>query len=269
MQQIINFLISYKNTLLFLLLFCISLIFTIESHSYHKSKFVSSANWLTGGIYNTLSGVDQYFRLKEDNKLLVEENLVLRKQLLEAQATLQEKGLQTFRIADSIYELKAGRVVANRYSHLDNYVLVNKGKKDSIQVDFGVITQKGIVGIVEQTAQKHSRVISILNSKIAVNVKLKKSNHFGTLTWDGKNPQIIQVEDIPRLAEVKKGDTITTEGRSLIFPPNIPVGKVVSFDLEPGKNYYTINVHLFNDMTNLNYVYFINNKQKTDLQSLE
>ncbi|TXK73578.1 rod shape-determining protein MreC [Mesonia sp. HuA40] len=269
MQQIINFLISYKNTLLFLLLFCISLIFTIESHSYHKSKIVSSANWLTGGIYNALSGVDQYFRLKKDNKLLVEENLDLRKQLLEAQTILKERGSVQLNISDSVYELSSGRVVANRYNHLDNYLLVNKGEKDSIQVDLGVITQKGIVGIVEQTAQNHSRVISILNSQIAVNVKLKKSNHFGTLTWNGENPQIIQVEDIPRLADVKKGDTITTEGRSLIFPPNLPVGKVVSFELEPGKNYYTINVQLFNDMTNLNYVYFINNKQKGDLQNLE
>ncbi|MGB1308811.1 MAG: rod shape-determining protein MreC, partial [Oceanihabitans sp.] len=51
MQQIVNFIIRNKSFLLFLFLFSVSLAFTIQSNSYRKSKFIHSANFLSGGIY--------------------------------------------------------------------------------------------------------------------------------------------------------------------------------------------------------------------------
>ena len=85
MQQIINFIIRNKNFLLFLLLFGFSLLFTIQSHSYHKSKFINSANFLTGGVYNSLNNTTNYFNLKSQNRLLSDENKRLRSLLLNNQ----------------------------------------------------------------------------------------------------------------------------------------------------------------------------------------
>ena len=73
MQQIINFVLRNKTFLLFLLLFGVSLFFTIQSHSYHKSKFINSANYVTGGIYKKTNGIKQYFNLKEENTKRTEE----------------------------------------------------------------------------------------------------------------------------------------------------------------------------------------------------
>ena len=67
MQQIFNFVIKNKTFLLFLLLFSIALTLTIQSHSYHRSKFINSANGLTGGVYSTFNSLGQYFNLKEEN----------------------------------------------------------------------------------------------------------------------------------------------------------------------------------------------------------
>ena len=68
MQQIINFIIKNSYRLLFLLLLFLSLTFTIQSHSYHKSKVISSANFFTGGIYEKINNsisfgeyIDNYF----------------------------------------------------------------------------------------------------------------------------------------------------------------------------------------------------------------
>lgn len=268
MQQIINFVIRNKTFLLFLLLFGLSLLFTIQSHSYHKSKFINSANTVTGRIYKTTYGVKQYFNLKNENKELLEENNYL-KSLLYNQSGDTLKPLIDAASFDTDYKFTTALVYKNSYSAVNNYLTVNKGKKDGIQQDFGVITSKGIVGIIENTSPNFSSVISILNTRSNINVQLKKSNHIGSLVWNTKSPEFAQVIDITKFAPVREGDTIITGGQSAIFPKGIPVGIVDSFSQDIGGDTYTVNVKLFNDMTNVGHVYIIENKQAQEIKTLE
>ncbi|MBW2960998.1 rod shape-determining protein MreC [Mesonia aestuariivivens] len=269
MQQIVNFLIKYKNTLLFLLLFFVSLVFTVQSHAYHKSKFINSANFLTGGVYNWVNNIEEYFNLKEYNTRLVEENKYLRSRLGELNNKSLDTVYQDTSSFDNPFQFTSAKVVRNQYVNIDNYILINKGKHDSIKNDLGVITSRGIVGIVEESSAGFSRVISILNSNSSISVQLKNTNHFGSLIWNGKDPNIVQLEEVPRLAPVKVGDTITTDGRSFIFPKGVPVGVVDGFNLDQNQSYYKIDVRLFNDMTNIGYVYVISNKNIDEIKSLE
>ena len=78
MQQIFNFILKNSNRLLFLLLLVISFSLTIQSHSYHKSKIISSANFFTGGIYEKINNVDEYFGLRKQNEELAHENARLK-----------------------------------------------------------------------------------------------------------------------------------------------------------------------------------------------
>ncbi|WP_396602109.1 rod shape-determining protein MreC [Algibacter sp. R77976] len=267
MQQIINFIIRNKNFLLFLLLFGFSLLFTIQSHSYHKSKFINSANFLTGGIYNSVNNISGYFNLKSQNQILSEENSRLR-------SLISNTGIETDSIfTDSIsfgqpYRFYTTNIIKNSYSLNNNILTINKGKKDSIKQDFGVISSKGIIGIVDKTSSNYATVISILNTTSKISAQLKKTNHFGTLTWDGRDPKFAQLVDIPKIAPVSKGDTIITSGRSSIFPKGIRVGVVEEFILDQAENYYEINVKLFNDMTNIEHVYIIENVDKKEITNL-
>ena len=59
------------------------------------------------------------------------------------------------------------------------------------------------------------------------------------------------------MASVRKGDTIVTGGQSVIFPENINIGTIEKFIQTEENNYYTIDIRLFNDMTNLGHVYII------------
>jgi rod shape-determining protein MreC len=108
-----------------------------------------------------------------------------------------------------------------------------------------------------------------LNTKSKINAKIKNSEHFGSLIWDGKNVGFAQLIDVPRLASLKKGDSIVTGGNSDIFPENIPIGKVDKIFIDKKTNYYTINIRLFNDMTSIGYVYVIENKAKKEKNQLE
>jgi rod shape-determining protein MreC len=272
MQQIINFILKNSNKLLFLLLLCISLSLTIQSHSYHRSKVVNSANFVTGGAYQQISDIREYFNLKSQNDQLVQENNYLKSLLYNTNdSTLKNLNFEPTKITytDTLYSVTTARVINNSYNKPNNYLTINKGTNQKIEPDMGVVNSLGLVGIIEKTSNNYATVQSILNIKSAINAKVKNSNHFGSLTWNAKNVGYAQLIDVPRLAHIRKGDTIVTGGRSDIFPENIPIGRIEKAYLDTETNNYTIDVRLFNDMTNLGNVYIINNLDKVEINALE
>jgi rod shape-determining protein MreC len=268
MQQIINFILKNSHKMLFLLLLGISISLTIKSHSYHRSEYINTANNTTGFIYKKINNINEYLSLKEKNLRLAEENARLKEILFNKKdTTLVNKNLYKEQLNG--ISVKISKIIKNSFNTRENYLTINSGSNDSIKTDMGVINEKGIVGIIEKTSKNYSTVLSLLNTKTRINAKIKKSNHFGSITWDGKNVGYVQLIDVPRLASLRKGDSIVTGADSDIFPENIPIGKIEKVFIDTKTNYYTISVRLFNDMTSLGYVYVIENKKKKERQTLE
>jgi len=159
-------------------------------------------------------------------------------------------------------------VIRNTYSGANNFLLLNRGENDGLKQDQGVISSKGIIGIVHSTSKHYATVISVLNTTNKISAQLKKTNHYGSLSWNAKSPHYIQLTDIQKIAPVKKGDTIITSGYSSIFPKGIPIGVIHDFKLDAAENYYEINIKLFNDMTNLEHVYIIENVDADEINNL-
>ncbi len=255
--------------MLFLLLIGIAISLTIQSHSYHKSKIISSANFLSGGVYEKMNNVEEYFNLKIQNEELAKENARLKSLLF------NQKDSTKIQELDSIFGIKKfdiieSKVIKNSYSVYENYLTLNSGAKDGVKRDMGVINSLGIVGVIENTSKNYSTVLSILNTnKLKFNAKIKKSGHFGSLSWDGKNTGYVQLIDVPRLAQVRKGDTVVTGGQSEIFPENINIGAIEKVYISKETNFYTLDIRLFNDMTSLGYVYIIRNKDTPEIKKLE
>ena len=268
MQQIFNFIIKNSNRLLFLLLLGISLLLTIQSHSYHRSKVISSANFFTGGIYEKVNGINEYFHLKTQNDELAQENARLKSLLFNAKDTTKNPEIDSIKGVKKT-DIIVSKVIHNSYSIFENYLTINNGSKSGIKPDMGVINSAGIVGIIDNTSANYATVISILNVKSQINAKIKKSNHFGSLVWNGKSTGFVQLIDVPRLASVRKGDTIVTGAQSVIFPENIGIGTIDKIYVDNQTNYYTLNIKLFNDMTNLGHVYIIKNKDRAEIITLE
>jgi len=264
MQQIINFLIRYKTFLLYILLLLISFVFTFQSHSYHQSKLLNSANYVTGSIYKFSDNFTSYFGLREENESLLKENELLRYQLYNETPYAPPTDS-----SNVTYTVVRGNVVKNSFSRQRNYITIDKGSADSIEQDMGVITDKGILGIVENASNGFASVQSILNEKSKINAKIKNSNHFGSLVWDAKKYTTVQLIDIPRQAPLTIGDTIVTGASSSIFPENIPIGTISKFDLDISKSFYVLDIALFNDMTNVKNVYVIKNLNRPEILKLE
>ena len=270
MQQIVNFIIKYKYFLFFLLLEIIAISLTIRSHSYHHSKFVNSANAVTGSIYKKLNAVKEYSHLKDYNQQLLEENTHLKNTL---SLQLKDSIVKISTIIDSSnyfqkYSYIAAKVIHNQYNRKYNYLTINKGSNDSIKPDQGVINSKGIIGIINSTSKKYATVLSILNANSKINVKLLGSDYFGTLAWNGKDYNILQLIDLPVQATIKIGDTIVTGGKSTIFPEGIPVGTILNFEKE-SKSYKNVKVKLFNDMSAIGPVNIVINFDREEILKLE
>lgn len=263
MQRIINFVLNYRNAFLYGLLLVFCLVLTIRSHSYHQSKFFNSSKLLTGSILSTKSAVSDYFGLKEENQRLAQENKRLRLLLFNS----EKDTIVTSN--EPIYEVIHARVVKNMYSSPRNYITINKGSRDSVQQDMGVITPYGILGIVENTSKNYATVQSILNTKSNINAKIKSTDYFGSLKWDAKDYNVVQLVDIPRSATVTVGDTVSTGAMSSIFPEDIPIGVIKKYDLNQNQSSYDIQVDLFNDMANIKNVYIVKNRDRKEILELQ
>ena len=269
MQQIFSFIIKNSNRLLFLLLLGISLSLTIQSHSFHRSKIISSANFLSGGVYERINSMEEYLYLKEQNEELAMENANLKSLLFKTQDSAKIPKLENLK---SVLpeDIVVAKVIHNSFNVYENFLTLNAGAKSGIKPDMGVVNSLGIVGVVDNVSTNYSTVISILNIKSQINAKIKNSDHFGTLIWNGENAGFVQLIDVPRLASIKKGDTIVTGGQSVIFPENIGIGTIDKIYIPKGKtHYYYLNVKLFNDMTNLGHVYIIKSGNSEEILNLE
>jgi rod shape-determining protein MreC len=269
MQQIFSFIIKNSNRLLFLLLLGISLSLTIQSHSFHRSKVISSANFLSGGVYERINSMEEYLYLKEQNEELAMENANLKSLLFKTQDSAKIPKLENLK-GVLPEDIVVAKVIHNSFNVYENFLTLNKGAKSGVKPDMGVVNSLGIVGVVDNVSVNYSTVISILNIKSQINAKIKNSDHFGTLNWDGKNAGFVQLIDVPRLASIRKGDTIVTGGQSVIFPENIGIGTIENIYIPGDKtHYYSINVKLFNDMTNLGHVYIIKSGNSEEILNLE
>lgn len=271
MQQLIYFIRKYKYFLYFLLLQLFALIATINNHSFHRSKFISSSNAISGGLYDASSELSDYLNLKSKNNQLSEENRILKNKL--EKINFFTDSIMSSNVFDSVqynqrYKYINGKIRKNEYHKSYNYLTINRGKKHGVTSEMGVINDRGIIGITDDASNGYARVQSILNRNSKINARFKNNYYFGSLSWNTKRKNIVQLTDIPRQAVFKIGDTIITGGRSSIFPEGIPIGTVLDLPKKLSAS-NTINILLFNDMANLGYVYVIQSLDKREIKTLE
>jgi len=268
-MHIIRFIERNGFRLFFLLLLSISLWLTLNYHLYNRSDFVNSSNGVFGYFYINLSSINDYFKLKKENRQLFEENVRL-KEFIVGQIEKED----SIYVASSVYQDKemsiiGSKIIKNSYQKQKNILTIKGGTKQGIDKNMGVIDDNGIVGIIENVSNNYATVLSVLNTNFRTVARVKKNDHFGTLIWNGKSTKFIQLIDIPRIASVEKGDTIVTGVSSMAFPQDIPIGQIEKIYFDSDTNSFTLDVRLFNDMTTLNYVYVIRNNHRKELEELE
>jgi len=132
-----------------------------------------------------------------------------------------------------------------------------------------VIGPTGIVGRVVNVSNNFATVMSVLSRQFRVDAKLIKSGERGIVGWDGESTQYVQMRNVPKSTEVKRGDTVMTSELSSIFPANIMVGTVDTFQTDPSSNFYTLKLKTSTNFSTVQYVYVVQNSQLEEQKLLE
>lgn len=264
MRNLFEFLAKYYHWLLFVVLEVISAVLLFRYNSYQGSVWFTSANAVAGKVYEWSSAVTNFFSLGDVNRDLTQRNFYLERKVsqlmhLYEEATgdttaLEQIGLELV----NRYQNIPARVVSNSLHRPDNLITIDKGSDDGVKVDMGVVCGTGVVGVVYMVSDSYSVVMPIINVKSRVSCTVRNSRYFGYLSWDGTDPTVINVEDIPRHAALKVGEWIETNGYSAIFPPGVLVGKIESVDNSRDGLSYSLKVNLSTDFGTLRDVCVIN-----------
>lgn len=274
MRTLIRFLLQYGVYFLFVLLETISFLLIVNHNQFQKSVFLSSSNKVIGSIYAYQQSVYDYFSLARTNGDLAEENVALKNQIVLLQNQLVSLSTDSTKgnlhiAPEKDVKFLSAKVVNNSTSKLQNYITLNAGSVSGVSPEMGVINEDGVVGIVQTVSDNFSVVIPILNPKSKISCKLKRSNYFGTLAWNGVDYRFAELIDVPRHVQLAVGDSVLTSGYSSVFPEGIMVGKVESFSKKESDNYYKIKVRLAVNFRTLSYVKVIHYLHQSEQKKLE
>tara|TARA_R110002111_G_scaffold53050_1_gene92266 strand:+ start:30 stop:815 length:786 start_codon:yes stop_codon:yes gene_type:complete len=242
----------------------------LKNNHFQGSSFLNSTNNVAGGIYTRYSNLAEYLNLKEFNDALSDENRLLRENQL---GSFERVFGENIIVNDTIYKRKylytKAKVINNSTHRQNNYLTLSIGFNNGVENGMGVIGPSGVVGVVKNVSANYSSVVSVLHRESMISVKLKKSDYFGSMQWDGEDYQIIGLKDIPNHVLLNEGDTVVTSGYSSIFPEGLATAVIKTFEVPEGENFYNIQMQLLNDFRQLTYVYVVKNNTSTEVKKIE
>ncbi|MDD4821334.1 MAG: rod shape-determining protein MreC [Bacteroidales bacterium] len=271
MDNLINFIVKHGAWILFILLQALCFVMIYNDNPYQRSVLLSSGNQITGSIYKTANIVTGYFYLRSENKEILQKNIELENEVYRLRKALNKQESSSIVYDSTItspYQTIFGEVIDNSISKTHNYILIDKGSKDGIKKEMGVINQNGIVGIVSMVSENYSIAISLLNAKLHISCKVKGDGSIGSLTWQGGDPSFALLEELPRHTRFSTGDTIITSGFSAIFPEGIMVGTIDRPSTKK-QDLNTLIVKLSTDFYRLKDVCIIGNERINEIRQLE
>ena len=257
MRNLLDFLARHNHWFVFVLLEVISAVLLFKYNSYQGSVWFSSANAVSGRVYEASAAVGQYFSLVTVNRQLTQRNVYLEREVARmaqehAEATADSSYLQRLQNNQTNrYRSVPARVVSSSLDRLNNFITIDKGEADGVKKDMGVVCGTGIVGIVYLTSAHYSVVIPVLNSKSNISCSIRGRGYFGYLHWMGGVPDEAYLDDVPRHARFRIGDVIVTSGYSSVFPPGMLVGKVMRVYNSANGLSFRLRIKLTTDFGNL------------------
>ncbi len=268
MRNLYEFIIKYIHVFLFISLEITCFVFIYKSSSYRQWAFNVSSKEITGPVLKLRSTYREYIQLKKINENLLEEN----RKLLCVSYNRELQLLQTITVLDStakpMYEYQKADVVENTINLQHNYIVLDKGKKDGITADMGVISPLGIVGVVKDVSHNYSIVLSVLHKNFSISAKVNTSNVSGILVWNGKNHTKAQLKHISSIDNIQIGDTVSIQ-HSLIFPESYPIGTVDYINKQVKGGYFELDVVLFEKMDRINKVWIVKNNYTAEITKLK
>ena len=229
MRNLLEFLAKYNHWFVFLILEVVSMVLLFQYNSYQGSAWFSSANAVTGKLYEWDANVETFFSLTKVNQELTQRNAYLEQEVQKLSDSLvcvtKDSSIyhrDQFALLRN-YRLIPAKVVANSVDKPGNLMTIDKGSADGIHKDMGVISGTGVVGIVYLVAEHYAIVIPVLNTKSNISCMIQNRGYFGYLRWKGGVSDLAYLEEVPRLSMISDSkrcapSTAVVTGQSSVLP---------------------------------------------------
>jgi rod shape-determining protein MreC len=269
MRNLILLFIRSGGFLLFVLFEAISFYLVVRFNEDQKAIYVSSVSNVTSYMDESASEWIHFFKMDDYADSLADANALLIKKLAQAKAETRflPAPNDTLPTIPEFGVLDA-KVVTNSVNRSDNYMIINKGSRHGITEGMGVLTEKGVVGLVREVNTNYSLVMTLLHRQLRLSAAIQSNGYFGSLVWEGRDPYMGRLEHIPKHARPRFRDTVVSSGYSLIFPPDIKIGVVDTSWLDPTSNFHEIKVRYFEDLGSVQRVYVVWNKDRKEQNEL-
>lgn len=215
---------------------------------------------VTGPVEGTFSKVGRFRRSLSENERLRQETLDLSTEVARLREARSEnarlRGLLGF--ADSLeVPYRVARVVTKDQTEQANFLTIDVGARDSIEVGMPVIDERGLVGKVFLVGRSYSVVMPHQNVQFSVPGTLDALTLDGLISWDGRKAGVLTMSFVPKTEPVESGMLVTTSPYSGVFPAGVPIGRVDTAYAAAGRNDFVIEVAPASPLSQVGYVYVL------------
>lgn len=292
MRRLLQLLFRHGGFVTFVVVETLCFLMMLSINKQKQEIYAHTTGIYSGGLMERQRRIEGYFNLEKKVDSLVQENKQLQQRLTEA-LNVRIPYRDTFLVVniDSIqekdtsfikretfpqYHFITARVISNSVNSMNNWLVLNRGSNDGLKADMGVMTPRGLVGIVRHVGSNFALAMSILHREVKISVKVKLKNYkgnekpLGSLVWEGGDPNIMTLKFIPVHFGMKPNDLVVTSGYSEFFPREVPVGIVKEVAEDPDNSYFSIaKVTLSHDLSAVDYVYVVDNIFSSELKSVK
>lgn len=274
MRNFLAFIRRFRVLLFFALLQGFALAIYFSFSVFPRSQYLTTASSVSGTVLSWRNDLTKHFALSASNEQLQAENIRLREQLQQNKLVVSTRDYSDtvdHPSAENIqyFTYTPAMVINSTFHRRDNYFTLNVGRKEGIERGMGVISDKGIVGVIHNVSDHFSVVKSCLTKDLNVDIMIEKTGEPGLLKWDGKNARRANMTGVSNDTEIKKWSNVVTRGGAGIFPKGLPVGKVEKTTVVEGQPLWDITVKLSENLRSVQYVYVIKNILREERKKIE
>lgn len=273
MRKLIEFIRSVYVVVLFVILEVAALSYYAQSNAYTQARLLTRSNQVVGGVQGAFTRVRSFFALGRENRQLTERIIALEQELFRYREAEAEGRLK--RMTDSMrynpYFYSTARVTASTIHRSRNFIVIDRGTNHGVEMDMALLASNGaMAGYIVSLSKNYAVALSVLDARFQASGKLKHDPaYYGSIRWEGGDSQVVTMNELPKYASIHVGDEVVTTGFSDVFPPEVPIGVVESFELNEMGTYYTVRVRLAADLRSLSDVILARNPNREELKGLE